>query len=103
MYLYDTFQEHAWVIMLIVVYSNEQYIVQNLLDHGALSTASATFLHRHRPVMLTIFTRPVVCMSRKLMLLVLVGTADGCGYNGQQKTLFVTFVDRTKPFKAHSS
>ena len=59
---------------------------------------------RYRPVMLTISTRPVVLHEQKAHgLTVLVGMVNGYGYNGQQKTLFVTFVDHAKQFEAHSS
>ena len=47
----------------------------------------ALVLHRDRPVKLMIYTRPVVHMSRKQWPaeLVLMGTVNGCGYDGQQK------------------
>ena len=51
-------------------------------------TPSYTLLHRDRPVMLTISTRSVVCMSRNHMacnVLVQVGMVDGRGYDGQQE------------------
>ena len=59
---------------------------------------------RYRPVMLMISTRPVVLHEQKAHgLTVLVGMVNRCGYNGQQKMLFVTFVDHAKQFEAHSS
>ena len=50
--------------------------------HTPRALSSCRFLHRDRPVMLTISTSPVV------------GMVDGRGYDGDKKTLFVTFVDR---------
>ena len=47
-----------------------------------------SLLHRNRPVMLMISTRPVMHMSRKHMawnVLVQVGTVDGRGYDVQQE------------------
>ena len=48
--------------------------------------ALTAFLHRDRPAMLTTSARPVVRMNTwPVLVLVLVGMVDGCGYNGQQK------------------
>ena len=52
--------------------------------HTPCAPSVCSLLHRDRPVMLTISTRPVVHMSKKLMLIVVVGTDDRRGYNGQQ-------------------
>ena len=50
--------------------------------HTPYALSICRFLHRDRPVMLTISTSPVV------------GMVDGRGYDCWQETLFVTFVDR---------
>ena len=61
---------------------------QNLehIPHACL-TSICTLLHRDRPVLLTIPTRPVATMSRKHMaaMPMLVCTVDGHGCDGQQK------------------
>ena len=90
-------------VFLVIDLYGPHFQLELSRTHTPRMPSICSLLHRDRPVMLTISTRSVVHMNRKLMLIVLVGMVDGRGPMANKQILFVTSMDRAKRFEAHSS